>query len=82
MAALAALAIFTAYDRFIAVVFVVSIAVAFVVLRAVAALLSWLARRSPRVHSPALRLAIGNIHRPGSLTASVVLSRSRPGTPR
>jgi len=74
MAALAALAIFTAYDRFIAVVFVVSIAVAFVVLRAVAALLSWLARRSPRVHSPALRLAIGNIHRPGSLTASVVLS--------
>ena len=74
MAALAALAIFTAYDRFIAVVFVVSIAVAFVVLRAVAALLSWLARHSPRVHSPALRLAIGNIHRPGSLTASVVLS--------
>jgi putative ABC transport system permease protein len=74
MAALAALAIYTAYDRRIAVVFIVSIAGAFVVLRAVAALLSWLARRSPRVHSPALRLAIGNIHRPGALTASVVLS--------
>ncbi|MDE1996521.1 MAG: FtsX-like permease family protein, partial [Rhizobiaceae bacterium] len=74
MAALSALAIFTAYDRFIAVVFVVSIAVSFIVLRAVAWLLSWLARRSPRVHSPALRLAIGNIHRPGALTASVVLS--------
>ncbi|HEY0121549.1 MAG TPA: ABC transporter permease [Rhizobium sp.] len=74
MAALAALAIYTAYDRRIAIVFIVSIAVAFVVLRAVAALLSWLARRSPRVNSPALRLAIGNIHRPGALTASVVLS--------
>ncbi|MFT4183434.1 MAG: ABC transporter permease [Rhizobium sp.] len=74
MAALAALAIVTAYDRRIAVVFIVSIAGAFVVLRAVAVLLSWLARRSPRVNSPALRLAIGNIHRPGALTASVVLS--------
>ena len=74
MAALAALAIYTAYDRRIAVVFIVSIAIAFVVLRAVAALLSWLARRSPRVNSPALRLAIGNIHRPGALTSSVVLS--------
>ncbi|NEI70598.1 FtsX-like permease family protein [Rhizobium lusitanum] len=74
MAALAALAIVTAYDRFLAIVFVVSIAGAFVVLRVVAALLSWLARRSPRVRSPALRLAIGNIHRPGALTSSVVLS--------
>ncbi|MGV1758606.1 ABC transporter permease [Rhizobium sp. A22-96] len=74
MAALAALAILTAYDRFIAIVFVVSIAAAFVVLRLVAAGLSWLARRSPRVRSPALRLAIGNIHRPGALTGSVVLS--------
>ncbi|MBB6485325.1 ABC transporter permease [Rhizobium lusitanum] len=74
MAALAALAIVTAYDRFIAIVFVVSIAGAFVVLRVVAALLAWLARRSPRVRSPALRLAIGNIHRPGALTSSVVLS--------
>lgn len=74
MAALAGLAIVTAYDRFIAIVFVASIAIAFVVLRAVAALVAWLARRSPRVRSPALRLAIGNIHRPGALTASVVLS--------
>ncbi|MBX5227036.1 ABC transporter permease [Rhizobium sp. NLR9b] len=74
MAALASLAILTAYDRFIAVVFVGAIIFAFVVLRLVAALIAWLARRSPRVHSPALRLAIGNIHRPGALTPSVVLS--------
>jgi putative ABC transport system permease protein len=74
IATLAALAILTAYDRFIAIVFVVSIAGAFVVLRAVAALVAWAARRSPRVRSPALRLAIGNIHRPGALTPSVVLA--------
>ncbi|GAA3092416.1 ABC transporter permease [Rhizobium viscosum] len=74
MAALAGLAIFTAYDRFIAVIFVGAIIFAFVILRLVAALIAWLARRSPRVNSPALRLAIGNIHRPGALTPSVVLS--------
>ncbi|OWV67074.1 glycosyl transferase family 1 [Rhizobium sp. R339] len=74
MAALAGLAILTAYDRFIAVVFVGAIVFAFVVLRLVAAGIAWLARRSPRVNSPALRLAIGNIHRPGALTPSVVLS--------
>ncbi|MBX5163626.1 MULTISPECIES: ABC transporter permease [unclassified Rhizobium] len=74
MAALAGLAIVTAYDRFIAVVFVGAIVFAFVALRLVAALIAWLARRSPRVNSPALRLAIGNIHRPGALTPSVVLS--------
>ncbi len=74
MAALAGLAILTAYDRFIAVVFVGAIIFAFVILRLVAGLIAWLARRSPRVNSPALRLAIGNIHRPGALTPSVVLS--------
>ncbi|TCU23925.1 putative ABC transport system permease protein [Rhizobium azibense] len=74
MAALAGLAILTAYDRYIAVIFVGAIVFAFVILRAVAALIAWLAKRSPRVSSPALRLAIGNIHRPGALTPSVVLS--------
>ncbi|WLR92307.1 ABC transporter permease [Shinella zoogloeoides] len=74
LAALAGLAIFTAYDRYIAVVFLGAIAFAFVVLRAVAMLITALAKRSPRVNSPALRLAVGNIHRPGALTSSVVLS--------
>ncbi|RUT87434.1 ABC transporter permease, partial [Mesorhizobium sp. USDA-HM6] len=40
----------------------------------VAALVQWLARRSPRVRFVSLRLALGNIHRPGALTPSVVLS--------
>lgn len=74
LAALAGLAVWTAYDRYISLIFLGAIAFAFVVLRAVAFLIGWLARRSPRVHSPALRLAIGNIHRPGALTPSVVLS--------
>jgi len=74
LAALAGLAIFTAYDRYIASVFLGAIAFAFVVLRVVAMAITALAKRSPRVNSPALRLAIGNIHRPGALTPSVVLS--------
>lgn len=71
---LAALAIHFAYDRMIATIFIVSTAFAFLVLQAVARGVQWLARRSPRVRSTALRLAIGNIHRPGALTPSVILS--------
>ncbi|WP_430307603.1 ABC transporter permease [Rhizobium sp. 0TCS1.26] len=74
LAALAGLAIYAADDRFIAIVFLGAVAAAFVLLRLVAAGIAALARRSPRVNSPALRLAIGNIHRPGALTPSVVLS--------
>ncbi len=74
LAALAVLAIFSAEDRFIASVFLAAIAFAFVVLRLVASGVKAIAKRSPRVHSAALRLAIGNIHRPGALTPSVVLS--------
>lgn len=74
LAALAALAIFSSEERYIAVVFLGAVAAAFVLLRFVAAGIAALARRSPRVNSPALRLAIGNIHRPGALTPSVVLS--------
>lgn len=71
---LAGLAIRFSDDRRIAAIFVGSTVFAFLVLRAVAWGVQWLARRSPRVRSTALRLAIGNIHRPGALTASVVLS--------
>ncbi|TCV70837.1 putative ABC transport system permease protein [Neorhizobium sp. R1-B] len=74
LTALAALSIVTAEDRFVAAVFLAAVAAAFVLLRLVAVLIAGLARRSPRMNSPALRLAIGNIHRPGALTPSVVLS--------
>jgi putative ABC transport system permease protein len=72
--ALAGLAIWFSTDRLIATIFIAATAAAFLVLRVVASLLQSLARRSPRVRSTALRLAIGNIHRPGALTPSVVLS--------
>jgi putative ABC transport system permease protein len=74
VAALAALAILTTYDRRIAAVFVVAAAVVFLLLRLVAGLTMWIARHVPRARSTVLRLAIANIHRPGALTPSVVLS--------
>jgi putative ABC transport system permease protein len=72
--ALAGLAIWFSNDRRIAAVFVGGVVFSFIVLRNVASLVQWLARKSPRVRSVALRLAVGNIHRPGALTPSVVLS--------
>jgi putative ABC transport system permease protein len=71
---LAALAVWFSTDRRIALIFVGAIVFAFIVLRSVAILVQWLARRAPAVRSTPLRLAIGNIHRPGALTPSVVLS--------
>ncbi len=72
--ALAALAVVTAYDRFIAVLFVASISAIFALLTAVAIGIMALARRAPTVRSAEFRLALRNIHRPGGLTLSVVLS--------
>ncbi|MGE3365874.1 MAG: ABC transporter permease [Rhizobiaceae bacterium] len=71
---LAGLAIWFATDRRIAMIFVVSAALSFLILRLVGAGVQAIARRSPVVRSTPLRLAIGNIHRPGALTPSVVLS--------
>lgn len=72
--ALAGLAIAFSYQKTIAMIFIGAVAFSFLVLRAVSVLLQDVARRSPRVRSTALRLAVGNIHRPGALTPSVVLS--------
>lgn len=71
---LASLAIGLAFDRGIAIIFVVATAAAFLLLRLVASGVMALARRAPRVRSTGLRLALGNIHRPGALTPSIVLS--------
>src|SRR5262249_50777042 len=62
------------FDKRIAAVFVVASVVVFAVLRGVAAVLMTIARRLPRTRFTMLRLAIANIHRPGALTPSVVLS--------
>jgi putative ABC transport system permease protein len=71
---LATLAIGLAFDRRVAVAFVAGAGGAFLLLRLVALGLRALAARAPRSRSIALRLAVGNIHRPGALTPSVVLS--------
>ncbi len=68
------LAIFLSENRFIAVVFIGAIAFSFVLLRVVALAIQKVARAAPRFSSTELRMAVGNIHRPGSLTPSVVLS--------
>jgi putative ABC transport system permease protein len=74
IAVLVVLAVMLAYDRRIAAIFVIAAAGVFASLRLVAGLVMAVARRVPRPRSTALRLAIANIHRPGALTGSVVLS--------
>jgi putative ABC transport system permease protein len=74
IAALAAFAIVAAYDRRIAIFFILAAAVAFGLLHLVARLLMLIAARAPHVRSAIVRLAISNIHRPGALTPTVVLS--------
>jgi putative ABC transport system permease protein len=74
VALLAALAIFTTYDRAVAAGFVAGAAAVFILLRLIATAAMWSARAAPRARSTVMRLAIANIHRPGALTPSVVLS--------
>ncbi|MEO1702837.1 MAG: ABC transporter permease [Pseudomonadota bacterium] len=71
---LASMAIFLSFDPRVAAVFLSGVAIAFLVLRAVSRLLMDGARRFKNVRGTALRLAVGNIHRPGALTPSVVLA--------
>ncbi len=74
IALLIAVVIGLAYDKRVATVFVVSSVAVFALLRGIAAGLMALARRLPRTRFTMLRLAIANIHRPGALTPSVVMS--------
>ena len=71
---LVALAVALAYDRRVAIIYVAVAAGVFVALRLIAGLLMALARRVPRVRTTELRMAIANIHRPGALTPTIVLS--------
>lgn len=71
---LAAIAILLSYDKIIALIYVGASSVALAILSLIALGIMRLARRFPAVRSTSLRLAIGNIHRPGALTPSIVLS--------
>ena len=74
VAVLATLAILTTYDHRIAAIFVASAVGVLAALRLVALATMAIARRLPRARSAIARLAIANIHRPGSLTPTVVIS--------
>lgn len=71
---LIAFAIYFSQNRFIAIVFTAAIACSFLLLQGVSIIIRYLAKNAPSSRSPALRMAIANIHRPGSLTSSVILS--------
>jgi putative ABC transport system permease protein len=73
-AAIAGLAIVTSDDKRVAVAFLAGLGLAFLILRIVARFLADAARRLPHARNVPLRLAVGNIHRPGALTPAVVLS--------
>ncbi|HUZ92254.1 MAG TPA: FtsX-like permease family protein, partial [Methylocella sp.] len=64
----------SATDPRLVLIYMGATAAAFFMLRAASFLIVAGAKRAPRARSVALRLAIGNIHRPGALTPSVVLS--------
>ena len=74
IALLVAVVIGLAYDKKVAAIFVVSAALVFALLRGIAGAVMALARKLPRSRFTMVRLAISNIHRPGALTPSVVLS--------
>ncbi len=74
--ALAALALASASDRWLAAGFILGAVVALLLFRAAAIGIAALARRAHRfsLRRPTLRLALANLYRPGAPTGSVVLS--------
>lgn len=72
--ALVGVALATAADRRAAAVFLGAALAVLGLLRLVAMLVAVLARRLPRPRGVAPRLALANLHRPGALTATVMVS--------
>lgn len=71
---LAALAVATAPDRRLALWYVAGVLAALALFRSAAWAVMRIAAAAPRPRRPALRLAVANLHRPGSPAPSVVLS--------
>ena len=72
--ALAALAVFESAEQRIAIIVVVATILGFIALRLVALGVMFLARHAPAARGVEWRMALANIHRPGAMTPSVVLS--------
>ena len=74
LAVLVTLSVATSFNPRLAMGFMAGAAGIFVALRLVAAGIMAVAARLPRSRRTSLRLAVSNLHRPGALTPSVVLS--------
>jgi putative ABC transport system permease protein len=74
IALLAALTVASAVDKPLAGGFVVAALATFVLFRAASWAIAAAARRARGLRRPALRLALANLHRPGSPTAGIVMS--------
>lgn len=74
MLGLGAVAFLVSDSRFIATIYLAAAGMSFVILRGVGWGVMALAKRAPRPKSTSAKLALGNIHRPGALTPSVILS--------
>ena len=74
LAALGTLAVFASSDRRLGFWFIVAAFGTFLVFRAAAWLIAVLARHAPHTGRPGLRLALANLHRPGSPAPGLVLS--------
>lgn len=74
VAALAGLAVVLSGDLRISLTYVGATILVFLLLMLIARAIMFLARRLPAARGAELRLAVANIHRPGALTPSVVLS--------
>ena len=72
--ALAALAIVASLDQRLGAGFCLAALLTFVLFRVAALGVAWLAKRLGHVRHPGLRLALANMHRPGSPTPGIVLS--------
>jgi putative ABC transport system permease protein len=71
---LAGLAFFISESQMVAGIYIVATAITFVMLRLVGTAIMAITKRLPRPKRTTFRLAVSNIHRPGALTPSVVLS--------
>lgn len=74
VALLVALAVLSATDRRLALGFVAAVTALIVLLWGVGLAIRWGVARLPRPARPSLRLALGNLHRPGSQTDRLVVA--------
>ncbi len=72
--ALFGIVLFASREKLITLFVLLGMGLAFFLLRSVAALIMRWARQAPRPHRTELRLALGNIYRPGTITPALTLA--------